>query len=51
MSDASAATTPAPQTPAPPTPVPRLALAFILFTVTLDAIGIGLIFPVMPDLL
>ena len=30
---------------------PRLALAFILFTVTLDAIGIGLIFPVMPDLL
>ena len=32
-------------------PAPRLALAFILFTVTLDAIGIGLIFPVMPDLL
>lgn len=28
-----------------------LALAFILTTVTLDAIGIGLIFPVMPDLL
>ena len=35
----------------PPQPAPRLALAFILFTVTLDAIGIGLIFPVMPDLL
>jgi MFS transporter, DHA1 family, tetracycline resistance protein len=30
---------------------PQLSLAFILFTVTLDAIGIGLIFPVMPDLL
>lgn len=30
---------------------PRLALAFILATVTLDAIGIGLIFPVMPDLI
>ncbi|MDT8856821.1 TCR/Tet family MFS transporter [Paracoccaceae bacterium Fryx2] len=29
----------------------RLALTFILLTVTLDAIGIGLIFPVMPDLL
>lgn len=29
----------------------RLALAFILITVTLDSIGIGLIFPVMPDLL
>jgi MFS transporter, DHA1 family, tetracycline resistance protein len=29
----------------------RLALSFILITVTLDAIGIGLIFPVMPDLL
>lgn len=28
-----------------------LALAFILITVTLDAIGIGLIFPVMPDLI
>lgn len=33
-----------------PVPKPRLALAFILATVTLDAIGIGLIFPVMPDL-
>ena len=32
-------------------PKPRLALAFILATVTLDAIGIGLIFPVMPDLI
>ncbi len=32
-------------------PNPKLALAFILFTVTLDAIGIGLIFPVMPDLI
>lgn len=30
---------------------PRLALAFILCTVSLDAIGIGLIFPVMPDLI
>jgi len=30
---------------------PRLALTFILATVTLDAIGIGLIFPVMPDLI
>ena len=29
----------------------RLALSFILITVTLDAIGIGLIFPVMPDLI
>jgi DHA1 family tetracycline resistance protein-like MFS transporter len=29
----------------------RLPLLFILATVTLDAIGIGLIFPVMPDLL
>lgn len=29
----------------------RLALGFILTTVTLDAIGIGLIFPVMPDLI
>lgn len=29
----------------------RLALGFILATVTLDAIGIGLIFPVMPDLI
>ena len=28
-----------------------LALTFILLTVTLDAIGIGLIFPVMPDLM
>jgi DHA1 family tetracycline resistance protein-like MFS transporter len=32
-------------------PNPRLALTFILGTVTLDAIGIGLIFPVMPDLI
>ncbi|RUS60924.1 MFS transporter [Pseudorhodobacter sp. E13] len=30
---------------------PRLALSFILITITLDAIGIGLIFPVMPDLI
>lgn len=29
----------------------NLALTFILMTVTLDAIGIGLIFPVMPDLI
>ncbi|MGO4907685.1 TCR/Tet family MFS transporter [Pseudorhodobacter sp. W20_MBD10_FR17] len=33
------------------TSTPRLALSFILITVTLDAIGIGLIFPVMPDLI
>ena len=32
-------------------PAPRLALTFILITVALDAIGIGLIFPVMPDLI
>ena len=32
-------------------PRPNLALTFILMTVTLDAIGIGLIFPVMPDLI
>lgn len=30
---------------------PRLALTFIVATVTLDAIGIGLIFPVMPQLI
>lgn len=30
---------------------PNAALIFILMTVTLDAIGIGLIFPVMPDLM
>lgn len=29
----------------------RLALAFILLTVMIDSIGIGIIFPVMPDLL
>ncbi len=29
----------------------RLALTFIIATVALDAIGIGLIFPVMPDLI
>ena len=29
----------------------RLALTFILVTVLLDSIGIGLIFPVMPDLI
>ena len=28
-----------------------LALTFIILTVTLDAVGIGLIFPVMPDLM
>lgn len=32
-------------------PPPRLALTFIFATVTLDAIGIGLIFPVMPQLI
>lgn len=32
-------------------PNTRLALGFILTTVTLDAIGIGLIFPVMPALI
>lgn len=30
---------------------PKLALSFILITVTLDAIGIGLIFPIMPNLI
>lgn len=30
---------------------PDLALAFIVMTVTIDAIGIGLIFPVMPELM
>lgn len=38
-------------TTAPATAPPRLALTFILITVALDAIGIGLIFPVMPDLI
>ena len=37
--------------PGPAEPVPKLALTFILVTVALDAIGIGLIFPVMPDLI
>lgn len=32
-------------------PRQNLALTFILMTVALDAIGIGLIFPVMPDLM
>lgn len=43
-----------PTTPEPNPPertTPKLALAFILGNVTLDAIGIGLIFPVMPDLI
>ena len=35
----------------PPTTAPRLALTFIIATVVLDTIGIGLIFPVMPDLM
>lgn len=30
---------------------PRLALSFVLLTVLVDAMGIGLIFPVMPDLM
>lgn len=30
---------------------PNLALSFILLTVLIDAMGIGLIFPVMPDLM
>ena len=34
-----------------PTPAPHLALTFIIATVVLDTIGIGLIFPVMPDLM
>ena len=29
----------------------RLALLFILVTVMIDSIGIGIIFPVMPDLM
>ncbi|MEM9248689.1 MAG: MFS transporter, partial [Pseudomonadota bacterium] len=32
-------------------PSPRAALGFILVTLTLDAMGIGLILPVMPDLI
>lgn len=39
------------EAPGPAAPAPRLALTFILITVALDAIGIGLIFPVMPDLI
>ena len=35
----------------PPVDNPRLALVFIFTTVTVDAIGIGIIIPVMPDLL
>lgn len=35
----------------PATAQTKAPLAFILATVTLDAIGIGLIFPVMPDLI
>ena len=31
--------------------MPNKAVTFILITVTLDAMGIGLIMPVMPDLL
>jgi DHA1 family tetracycline resistance protein-like MFS transporter len=46
-----ASPSPSPASASAPAPAPRLALAFILFTVTLDAIGIGLIFPVMPDLI
>ena len=38
-------------TATPATPPSPLALTFIILTVTLDAIGIGLIFPVMPDLM
>lgn len=34
-----------------PSASPKLALTFILITVCLDAIGIGLIFPVMPRLI
>jgi len=40
-------TAPAPSRPA----APRAALTFILVTLALDAMGIGLILPVMPDLL
>ena len=39
------------QTAAANPPANPLALTFILLTVCLDAIGIGLIFPVMPDLM
>jgi DHA1 family tetracycline resistance protein-like MFS transporter len=38
-------------TAAPLATAPRATLGFILITVALDAIGIGLIFPVMPDLI
>lgn len=47
MTDATAT----PSAATPPASGNRLALTFILLTVTLDAIGIGLIFPVMPDLI
>ncbi len=34
-----------------PRQTPRHALLFILATILLDAIGVGLIFPMMPDLM
>lgn len=37
--------------PAPAAPAHRRALYFILATILLDAIGVGLIFPMMPDLM
>ncbi len=42
--------TDAPGTPAP-TAAARRALFFILATILLDAVGVGLIFPMMPDLM
>lgn len=43
--------TAAPQAPATPLENPRKPLIFIVTTLTIDAMGIGLILPVMPDLL
>ncbi|HCQ65143.1 MAG TPA: tetracycline resistance MFS efflux pump [Rhodobacteraceae bacterium] len=37
--------------PAPAAPGARRALYFILATILLDAVGVGLIFPMMPDLM
>ncbi|PIE07680.1 MAG: tetracycline resistance MFS efflux pump [Rhodobacterales bacterium] len=44
---------PSPDLPPPPPPAPALrrARVLVLFTILLDAVGIGLIFPMMPDLM
>lgn len=41
----------APRSDAEPTEAPRLAFLFILITLAIDAMGIGLILPVLPDLI